>query len=597
MRRAILLAPLLGACSLVVGGAPPECTLGSDDCSILNELEGIPADACERWQCSGQSRTCVRGTRDADGDGLVAAECAGPGEPADCNDDFANTGDEACNGADDDCDGLIDEAAVPPSPTTLMSVAPGRLATSAAPGALAVARSEGGAAVFGLLDGATVTGPSAMSSLRDETLMSLSADALVPGCHRLLADGTTQNATCNFADVGLGLSDDNVFVAYVSTDGCARGQLRVGFFERTDAASPAVIERGPARRSNAFVGVDTDPTMPTSGQCTGASRAGGVFGAARPALAVGASAEALAAWLGDAVDRAECGGAEVDVEALALFVERDTMGTPYGWVSASSEATPQRLGRTTGGGRPGVAAWGSEGYVVGFGAPEGGVQLVFVARPTAPPRYDRMALPDDRTGRETPPLTFADLGRFGSGAADDVVLAFGSIREGGIDLGVAWREGCGSGAESIRFRQVFLTNARAFDLARSFDEVTLGASADAGPPAIAYAFSGLLAVGVPRADGRPMGETGNDGGWVVAWQDDEDSDLGPGDDGRVYSARVSEADGRALGDPIVIHPLADHRHEQPALYTTDDDQVRFVYLEVGGEADGLRGGALTCTTD
>ncbi|MCA9604285.1 MAG: putative metal-binding motif-containing protein [Myxococcales bacterium] len=594
MRHAVLFAPLLGACSLVVGATAPECTPASDDCAVLNEIDGIAPDACEIWQCSAQSRTCVRGLRDRDGDGLVAAECAAPGMASDCNDDFPNTGDEACNGADDDCDGVIDEAAVPAAPPMLMSLSEGRLTTSATTAAIAVARSDGGSAVFGLVDGATATGPNAMSSLRDETLTSLSSDALVAGCHRLLADGTVQNGTCNFADVGLGLSDDYVFVAHVSSDGCARGQLRLGYFERTDAATPAVIERGPARRSNVFVGVDTDPTLAMLGQCTGASRADVTFGAARPALAVGGSAEALAAWLGDTVERAECGGAEVDVEALALFVERDTMGTPYGWVSASNEGTPERLGRTTGGGRPGVAAWGSDGYVVGFGAPEGGVQLVYVAPPIAPPPYDRVGAPDDRTGRETMPLTFGDLGRFGSGAADDVALAFGSIREGGIELGVTWREGCGTGAESIRFRQVFLTNERTLDEARSFDARVLGATTDAGPPAIAYAFSGLLATGVARPDGRPTGTSANDGGWLVAWQDDEDLDPGPGDDGRVLYARVSEADGAALGEAVAVHPAADHRHEQPALYATDDDQVRIVYQEIGGDADGLRGGSLTC---
>ncbi len=596
MRALTLLAvSALCGCSIIVGGAPPECTPGAGECAILNELEGIDPAGCELYQCSEQTRTCALSIRDQDGDGLIAPECADLSPlPVDCN-DTQRTGDEVCNGLDDDCDGIIDESVTPSSPTLLMSVSAGRIGYGAAVGAVAVARSEGGNTLFGLVDGETVTGPTPMSSRRATDLTSLSDDALSGGCNRLRPDGSTQSTNCLFDDVGLGLADANVFAAYVSTDGCGLGQLRVGYFERSAAAAPGVIERGPPRRSNAFLGIDTDPTMPTNGQCTGASRAGGPFGAARPSVAVSGDDDALVAYLGDTVERAECGGAEIDVEVLGLFVEEDRAGSPYGWVTASNEGAPQRVGRTTGGGRPGVVAWSGRGYIVGFGAPSGDVQLVMIPVPDAPPAYDRLMAPESRVGRETAALSVMDLGTLPAGGADDVVLSIGSARAGGIEVGVAWREGCGSGAESVHFRQVFVTNEVAIDEARSFAAVELGTAGAAGAPAIAYVFEGMIQPGIARPDGRPVGEASNDGGWAIAWEDDDDVDPGPGDDSRIFVARVSEADGRALGEPAVVHALTDQRHEQPVLYRTSGNELRVAFLETGGDVEGITGGSLSCS--
>jgi len=186
------------------------------------------------------------------------------------------------------------------------------------------------------------------------------------------------------------------------------------------------------------------------------------------------------------------------------------------------------------------------------------------------------------------------LGTLSANGADDVVLFIGSACMGGIDVGVGWREGCGSGSETIQFRQVFITNELSIDEGRSFATQEVASSPDAAPPAIAYTFEGLIQPGIARPDGRPMGETANDGGWGIAWEDEEDMDMGPGDDSRILFARISEADGLALGVPSAVHPPADHRHQQPALYRTDENELRIAFLEVGGDVEGISGGSLSC---
>ena len=584
----------LAGCSFIVGGAPPECMPGTGDCRVLNDIEGIAQSACELYQCSTQTRTCELSIRDQDGDGLIAPECADLSSlPVDCNDMQAG-GEEICNGLDDDCDGIIDESATPAMPSQLMSIPHEMVSYSASIGALAVA--HGGArnnASFGLIDGETITGPNTLSSLRAGDLTSTSSSVLEEGCNRRRSTGAPQNVNCSYDDIGLGLSETRVLTAYINTEACTKGQLRLGYFDRTDSGSPAIIERGPLRRSNSFLGIDTDPTLAADGQCTGSSRSPQVFGAARPSVAVQDNDEALVAYLADAVTRPECGGDEVDVEVLAMFVQTDAMGSPYSWVTASNEGTPQSVGRTLGGGRPAVASLGGQGYLVGFADPAGGVKLVAVQMPTPPPPYTRGdAL--DRAGLETAALTFADIGVIPGGAADDVVLSLGSARLGGRDLGVAWREGCGTGAESIQFRQVFLSNDMTIDSDASHATVALVEGGDFGPPALVYTFAGLLQVGIARPDGRPTGEAANDGGWVVAWQDDTNQLDGPGDDTRISVARISEADGAVLGTPDVVHALEDHRFERPVLYRTDADEVRIAFIERGDEFTGLSGGSLTC---
>ncbi len=611
----LVLALAMSGCSLVVDGAePPPCESNSQ-CAVLNQIEGIAPEACELYQCSPRA-LCELTARDADRDGLVAPECASAplaeGLPVDCNDAVPG-GTEVCNGLDDDCDGIIDErfvvdgVAASPLPAQAASSLMDGLGTAGTVGyatgvnALAMVHVDDGMTRFGISVGSSAPSATSLGFARAADLASLTSAALTSGCHRRNADGTFGLGDCRFDEVDLGITAENVFATVISRGGCTTGQVRVGYFPRGSGAGADVIQRGPLRRSNAFFGIDVD----TAGlPCTGASRASAARGAARPSLAAmdlrDAEDQALAAWIADSFARDACGGAEADVEILGLHVQQDRFGDVYGWVTGSNEALPQVVGRTAQGGRPGIGVWEGMGYLVGFGAPGGGVSLVFVERMAAPPAYDRSGAADDRAGIETPALNAVPLGTLATSApADDVAIALGSIQEGGVFAGVTWREGACSGAESIRFRQVFLSTSGgvSIDEGRSFDAIALtaGATPAAGPPAIVYQFRGMVAPGVERADGRPTATSQNDGGWIVAWSDASEPDPGPIDDARVLARRVSELDGLLLNDAelLVLSTPGDVRRVRPALYADADDRVHYAFLALGAES-GFRGGALTC---
>ncbi|MCC6876505.1 MAG: putative metal-binding motif-containing protein [Sandaracinaceae bacterium] len=614
-RQRLLLLPVLtlaGSCSLLVTDVQvPPCS-SNDDCAVLNEINGISSTACARYQCVFGRDVCELSARDNDRDGAVAAECAGDplaqGLPVDCDDDVFSMSVEICNGLDDDCDGVIDNVYVPmmgadpvnalPASTgqalVMGGAASGRTGYGVGGGVLAAIRTRADlTAQFGLLSGSVATRMAAVSHQRasDAALTDLQSGALADGCHLMASSAPTYTSQpCRYGEIAMGLTPDARFVATVSTQSCGAGLLRLGYFT---GDLPAVIERGPLRRSNAFFGVRPDPDMTSNYACTGL-RAGGVLGAARPSVGAadvsGPLDQALVAWLGDTVMRPACGGTEVDVEALAAIVEQDTMaGTPYGWVTASNDAIPQVLGRTRGGGAPGVGVWSNTGYVVGFGDAAGALSLSFVDLAMRPVPYDRTMADVPRT---TAPLVITSLGTIpamGSGPVDDVAIAIGSVRTGGIEVGVTWREGCGGG-ETIWFRQLFLSRSGStvsLDMARSQAAVqlTTAPASPAGPPAITYLFDGMLAVGAARADGRPTGTAENDGGWIVAWAEGGT---------RVVARRVSEADGALLndGELLVLHAAdAVSMRERPALYVTDG-VVHYAYYDA--TANQFWGGALTC---
>ncbi|MEQ9078525.1 MAG: putative metal-binding motif-containing protein [Sandaracinaceae bacterium] len=592
----------LGGCSLVVSGLePPECT-SNDQCAVLNEMEGISNDACTLYQCDAELDRCVLGTRDADRDGLVAAECAGPGDVADCN-DAAMGGSERCNGVDDDCDGVIDEAFM--QDEMLISPLPGALAENRLPltdatgsgvvasgtgeTGLAVAHATGGQATFGLFGGESVMGPTAMSYQRTRRLDMLSAWDLEMGCHVRSTDSMSFTAgSCRFDDLAFGLSAQSVFVATVNGSGCTEGQLRVGYMPRTEAARAQVIERGPLRRSNAFFGIDTDPAMTGGRACTGASRAGGSLGATRPAIGALADEQALVAWLAAPLGRDACGGAPVDVEVLALHRQMDAGGT-RGWVTASNEAQPQVIGSTSGGGAPAIDDLG-QGYVVAFPS-EGGIALRWVARMDTPPAFPGSGDPNDRAGLETGPLRIVELGTIATdGPAEDIGLASGTITMQGTFLGVTWRTGCGSADGRVWFRQLVLPAASdgfTLDesLSRAAVELTVSPG-EVGPPAIVFEFDGFLQPGVEGA--RPAAGSAEDGGWVVAWTQG----------GAVLARRLSEMDGQLLSpdELITLSGPESATRSTPLLYLSGE-QIRYAFLEVGSAETGIFEGALTCAPE
>lgn len=264
MRRSILASALaLSGCTLVTGGLTPPTCGPNDDCAILNELHGIANDACELYQCS-PSHVCELQARDDDQDGLVAEECAGvplaQGKATDCNDEVPS-GTEICNGIDDDCDDVIDErfvvdgvasnplpAAMPASLIAGSSFsANGSVGYATASNAFAVAYAESNGGNYGIVSGASASTPTPIGFLRTDRLDVLSP-TLVAGCHTL--DPTQTNgystAACNVGEAALGLTDDDVFATVINRSGCGAGQVRVGYFPRTEDPGQ-IIQRG--RRS------------------------------------------------------------------------------------------------------------------------------------------------------------------------------------------------------------------------------------------------------------------------------------------------------------------------------------------------------------
>lgn len=622
-RLLIALLLVLPACSLMELDSVtlPRCQ-SDDDCLTLSPYEDLDPE-CRKYFCS--DGACLR-HRD---------------------------GDESADGRDNDCDGVVDEPGVDANGAVRQTLAPETLVVVENVSAFvdvtygyddsgellgAWAHPESGDAEAARIGLRGVVGKS-MSYLRGVAepggvpadSVDLHRSDLEEGCYRLLEDGSVDGGSrCGFSELAVGLTSGPVvlssqtvvkqaaLVASVNTNGCAPGQLRVGFFE-LDADDPEVIMRGPLRRSNSYLGVDLTP----GGSCTGGSRAScspddpssdPSCGLARPAMAVmerpGFSPQALITWIGHHNGRGECGGDVAPVEMIGVFLETTLYDSGFGWVTATNEAVAQTLGRTAGGGPPAVAALEGLGYLVAYGDANGMLALHFVSAPPDPPAYDGYTCCDedddheecegtpicesaqDRSTLETRPIEgvvdFEPLAFDAGGAVDHVAISLGRVGDGRVELGLAWRGGCGTADEAVLFRRVVLSTesgvpvevdvigpAERLDRASSSRRVL-------GGPTIAYQPRGFVLQGFQRP-GSPVASEDELGGWYVAW-----AARSAGEEvSRVFARRVLELDGRALDEQELIDVTQrdssdDVDARAPYLYRSEG-AIRFVYHDREGE--------------
>jgi hypothetical protein len=353
-------------------------------------------------------------------------------------------------------------------------------------------------------------------------------------------------SSCALADLVTAELDESVwFGAGVQQTACG-GLLRVGYLTEgmgdgeTDPGR-ALLLRGDHRRSTSYRGID--PISPAGmGDCTGRSRpADEPLGVASPAIAALPAApergrrrpQALVAWLVPTEGRGR------PVEVLGVWQERFTAGgTPVHWVNATGDAAPQRLeAPAAGDARPAlvsVAGASSAGYLLGYGAAEGGLALRFVPAFADPPEVIDAAPHTTPIGPgETEPRATAPLAELGApvrlptdGVARHVAVAVGRRRGGVAQLGVAWVDDAG-----VRFATPTLDPTTG--TIEGFEPRTVGGDA-ATELALAHTPRGLLLPGY--AHQGQVADATSTGGFLLAWR----TEAG------VYGARFSDLSGLRL---------------------------------------------------
>ncbi len=459
--------------------------------------------------------------------------------------------DEVCDGEDNDCDYLIDE---PSDRGTLLKTQASDLVSGIERAqTLSLAESEefgrslylqenDDSLVQVALDGDGST--STPVELRTQKPISnvgskASFVELTDGCYTA-PNGAVGNCRTSQAVATAGANVG--FFAYVNTQGCSAGELRVGVMEQSHPEE--FVDRGLATRDPTYRGVHTQGTRCSSNleeACESLKGAddpssedlSAACGISSPTLAALSADEgkdgklddqALVAYLGLKASNPECSKEPTNLLSLLVHSSTGTFDKSFHWSNPSQDGVPEILGKTKSGSPPSVITLDDRGFLVTHGNAEGGIRLVWVPRQAPPDKVLGVSCPSDdcssRDGVETEPLKNVEevsvLKAKGTSLADAISVTQLRLNDDQIALLLTWVDGCARknvtlGLEAKAQLLVLNLSEKVPAVEKEFDVVSLGPVLEA--PLATASTSPFVVSGFERNDEEATDH--NNGGFLV----------------------------------------------------------------------------------